>query len=457
MDLVHLTHKVKKMSTYTLIKNARIVNEGTMFEGDVLIKNDRIERIDTSIEADVAQVIDANGLCLIPGVIDDQVHFREPGLTHKADIYSESKAAVAGGITSFMEMPNTIPNATTIELLEDKYRLASEKSFCNYSFYMGTTNDNAEEVLKINNREICGVKIFMGSSTGNMLVDNLKTLEFLFSHCDSLIAVHCEDEHIIKDNLNRWVAQYGENISPSMHPMIRSREACYQSSSLAIQLAKTYQTRLHVLHLTTAEELNLLDPNTVVSNKKITSEACVHHLYFSDEDYNQLGHKIKCNPAIKTIEDRNKIREAVLNNLIDVIATDHAPHTLEEKNLPYIKAPSGLPLVQTSLQMMISMSEETQWTLPFIVKKMSHDVADCFKILDRGFIREGYFADLVLLDPEAEIKISNPDMYYKCQWTPLDGKTLKGKVHNTLVNGKSIYDGSSEPILGQGQRLRFYQ
>ncbi|MEO6189433.1 MAG: dihydroorotase [Saprospiraceae bacterium] len=443
------------MSSSLLLKNLQIVNEGSIVESDLLIKNNRIEKIARNISDSNAIVIDGQGQYLIPGCIDDQVHFREPGFTHKADIHSESCAAVAGGVTSYMEMPNTFPNALTAEILEEKYALADKKSFANYSFYMGTSNTNTDEVLKIDNKIICGVKIFLGSSTGNMLVDNEKTLAKIFAESESLIAVHCEDEEIIKLNQAEALKKYGTDLSAKFHPIIRSREACYKSSSFAVSLAQKNNTRLHVLHISSAEELNLFLNKVEVNSKRITSEACVHHMYFSDEDYASLGNLIKCNPAIKTSNDRNAILLAIESGRIDVIATDHAPHTLDEKSQEYIKAPAGLPLIQNSLQMVLSIAKERNWDLPFVVQKMAHDVAQCFGIVDRGFIREGYFADLVLLDPNTETQISNDNVYYKCSWTPLAGRKLRGKVLRTFVNGSLVYDGITKPQLIKGMRMNF--
>ncbi|MEP7196849.1 MAG: dihydroorotase [Saprospiraceae bacterium] len=443
------------MSSSLLIKNVRIVNEGSIVDSDLLIKNNRIEKISKDISFKEADIIEGNGMYLLPGCIDDQVHFREPGLTHKADIHTESAAAVAGGITSFMEMPNTIPNALTRALLEDKYTIASKKSFANYSFYMGTSNSNAEEVLRIDNKNVCGVKIFMGSSTGNMLVNNPNSLEKIFSESESLIAVHCEDEEIILKNSELFKEKYGDKLSTKHHPLIRSREACLKSSSYAVNLAKKYNTRLHILHISTAEELELFEPNRPIKDKRITAEACVHHMFFTSDDYELKGNLIKCNPAIKDEADRTALWNAIVDGRIDVIATDHAPHTIEEKNQIYIQAPSGLPLVQHALRMVLSIAEQTHWSLPFIAKKMAHDVADCFKIIDRGYIREGYFADLVLIDPNTSSQIVESELYYKCGWSPLIGNQLKGKVLATFVNGIQVYNGNDKPNIIAGQRMKF--
>ncbi|MCC6816562.1 MAG: dihydroorotase [Saprospiraceae bacterium] len=443
------------MSKVQLIKNVQIVNEGKIFDSDLLIKNSRIEKISSSISHKEADIIEGNGLFLIPGCIDDQVHFREPGLTHKGDIYSESRAAVAGGVTSFMEMPNTIPNALTIDLLESKYSIASEHSLANYSFYMGTSNSNLDEILKIDNKKVCGVKVFMGSSTGNMLVDDEHTLNQLFAKSNSLIAVHCEDEKTIKFNQLAFNEKYGNKLSSSHHPLIRSREACFKSSSYAVQLAKKHGTRLHILHISSMEELELFENKSKLIDKRITSEACVHHLYFSDDDYNALGNLIKCNPAIKTNADRAALRKAVENGFIDVIATDHAPHTLAEKNNPYNNAPSGLPLVQHSLQVCLTIAEENKWPLTFVIDKMSHSVAECFKIKERGYIREGYFADLVLLDSSRWQIIEEGSLLYKCQWSPLTNRSLKGLINKTWVNGNLVFDNSQVNSNSIGSRLEF--
>jgi dihydroorotase len=384
-----------------LIKNATLVNEGRRYTADVLIRNQRIEQVGIGLSHPSARVIDAAGLLLLPGAIDDQVHFREPGLTHKGDIYTESRAAVAGGITSFMEMPNTVPNTFTQELLEDKYQIASRRSLANYSFFMGASNTNLEEVLRTNAAEVCGIKVFMGSSTGNMLVDDPNTLENLFARSPMLIATHCEDEQTIKDNLEKFKAEYGEHILAFMHPQIRSAEACYLSSSLAVSLAKKHGTRLHILHISTAKETGLFEKNIPLKDKKITAEACVHHLWFTDEDYARLGNRIKWNPAVKSAEDREGIRQALKEGRIDVVATDHAPHTIEEKAMPYLQAPSGGPLVQHALVAMLEMVQQGVFTLEEVVEKMAHNPAILFRIRERGFIREGYYADLVLVDPQA--------------------------------------------------------
>jgi dihydroorotase len=403
-----------------LFKEARLINRGKIFEGDLLVKGHRIERIDSSfqIQGQVTE-IPVSGRYLIPGIIDDQVHFREPGLEHKGNIYSESRAAVAGGITSFMEMPNTKPPAVTQELLEAKYQIGSTNAWANYSFFMGATNDNLEEVLKTDPVHVCGVKVFMGSSTGNMLVDNKATLERLFSACQMLIATHCEDEATVRHNMAEAHDRYGKVIPPSAHPWIRSREACLLSSSQAVELAKRHNTRLHILHISTADEVVLFEQGPV-GNKRITAEACVHHMYFSDQDYVALGNQIKCNPAIKTPEDRAAILKAVLEDRIDIIATDHAPHTWEEKSQAYELAPSGLPLVQHTLNLMLSHWKDGRIKLERIVDKMCHAPADCFRIAERGYLDEGYYADIVLVDVEKETKVTKESLLYKCAWSPLE-------------------------------------
>ena len=440
-----------------LIKNARIVNEGEVFEGDLLVENGRIAKIDGSIGPKNGNVtiIDANGKFLLPGVIDDQVHFREPGLTHKGDIYSESRAAVAGGITSFMEMPNTVPNALTQDLLEEKYQIAAQNAIANYSFFMGASNDNLEEVLKTNAANICGIKVFMGSSTGNMLVDKESVLEGLFSRVGMLIATHCEDESTVRANLAQFQETYGQNIPVSAHPLIRNEEACYLSSSKAVSLAKKYRARLHVLHISTAKETELFENTLPLEQKLITAEACVHHLWFSDADYAQKGNFIKWNPAIKSAADRSGIWEALLDNRIDVIATDHAPHTLEEKNNPYTTAPSGGPLVQHALLAMLEKAKEGQITLERIVEKMAHAPATLFRIKNRGYIREGYAADLVLVSPTSGATVDKSNLLYKCGWSPFEGTTFSHQIHSTYVNGHCVYS-QGQIIEGQlGQRLHF--
>ncbi|MES2286867.1 MAG: dihydroorotase [Bacteroidota bacterium] len=440
----------------TLIKNATIVNEGKIFRANVLIEKDIIAKISESdIITKADKIIDAAGLYLFPGCIDDQVHFREPGLVHKGEIYTEAKAAVAGGVTSYMEMPNTIPNVFTQKLLEEKYKRAEEVSLANYSFFMGASNDNIDEVLKTDPKNVCGIKVFMGSSTGNMLVDKRETLEALFSKCKLLIATHCEDEDIIKSNMARYKEMYGENVPMECHPLIRSEEACYKSSALAVELAKKHNTRLHILHISTAKELSLFDNKTPLKQKRITAEACIHHLWFSDEDYKTKGAFIKWNPAVKTSIDRDAILQGVLENKIDVIATDHAPHTLEEKQQTYFKAPSGGPLIQHSLIAMLELFHKGKITLEKIAEKMAHAVADCFQIEKRGYIREGYFADLVLVDLKASWIVDESNILYKCGWSPFEGLTFHSKITHTFVNGNLVYDNGKFDERKKGQRLLF--
>ncbi len=438
-----------------LIKNASIVNEGKIVEGDVLITGERIEKISHSISHPTATIIDASGKYLFPGVIDDQVHFREPGLTHKGDIHSESRAAVAGGVTTFMEMPNTIPNALTQELLEDKYVIASKKSPANYSFFMGASNDNMEEVLKTDAKNVCGIKIFMGSSTGNMLVDSESTLEAIFSRSPMLIATHCEDEATIRRNMEKFRSQFGEDVPMQYHPQIRSEEACYLSSSMAVALAKKHNTRLHILHISTAKELGLFRNDIPLKDKRITAEACIHHLWFDECDYATLGSKIKWNPAIKTVHDKDAILQGVLDDHIDVIATDHAPHTIEDKNQTYFKAPSGGPLVQHSLVAMLELYHRKKITLEKIALKMSHAVADCFRIAERGYIREGYYADIVLADLNAAWTVSKSNLLYKCGWSPFEGTTFSSKVTHTLVSGHLAYCDGKLDESQKGKRILF--
>jgi dihydroorotase len=440
----------------TLITNARIVNEGENFIGNLLIEGERISKISKdNIACNPDATIDAKGQLLLPGLIDDQVHFREPGMTYKADIYTESKAAVAGGITSFMEMPNTIPNTVKQNILEDKYDIAAETSLANYSFYFGATNDNLDEVLKTNPKNVCGIKVFMGSSTGNMLVDNTKTLEGLFSECKLLIASHCEYEQIIRENTENYRKQYGENLPMKYHPMIRSEEACYRSSSMAAELATKHDARLHILHISTAKETSIFSNDIPLTEKKVTAEACIHHMWFSDEDYESKGTFIKWNPAVKTSKDREAIIAAVNNGTIDVIATDHAPHTLEEKNNAYFNAPSGGPLVQHALVALLEMVKLGKFTLEHIVQKASHDVATLFEIKDRGYLREGYFADLVLVDFDNEWQVNKDNILYKCGWSPFEGTTFKSKVTTTFVNGNLVYENGTFDESTKGQRILF--
>lgn len=446
------------MKKKIIIHNAIIVNEGIKVKGSVLIEEKFITRIYLNdIPSGVleeSEIIEAGGKYLLPGVIDDQVHFREPGLTHKADIYTEARAAIAGGITSFMEMPNTNPQTTTQALLEEKYKLGAEKSLANYSFYIGATNDNLDELLKTDPKTVCGIKIFMGSSTGNMLVDNPDTLEEIFKKAPLLIAVHCEDEQTVKTNLAKYSAQYGENIPISLHPVIRSEEACYKSSAMAVLLATKYNTRLHILHLSTAREIDLFI-GTTSRKKRITAEVCVHHLWFDDRDYARLGNRIKWNPAIKTRNDKEKLLEALIDDTLDVIATDHAPHTLEEKNNPYTKAPSGGPLVQHSLNVMMQLSQLGKITLEKVVTKMCHHPAEIFQIHKRGYIREGYYADLVLVDCAKLWTVSTDDLEYKCKWSPFEGYTFTGKVTHTFVNGNLVYHDGIFNEAEKGMRLTF--
>ncbi len=444
------------MSKSYLIKNARIVNEGEVFEGDLLIEDGRIAKIDTSIGPKSANVnvIDAEGKFLIPGVIDDQVHFREPGLTHKGDIYSESRAAVAGGITSFMEQPNTKPAATTVEELEKKYQRAAQVSLANYSFNMGASNDNLEELKKVSKRDVAAIKIFMGSSTGNMLVDQQKTLEGIFQ-LDHQLITHCEDEQTIRTNLEKVKAQYGEDIPMAMHPVIRSEEACYLSSSTAVELAKKYNSRLHVFHISTAKETELFTNKIPLEEKRITSEVCVHHLWFDDSQYDEKGSLIKWNPAVKTAEDRDGLWKALLDGRLDVVATDHAPHTLEEKSNKYLSAPSGGPLVQHALPAMMERVHDGVWDIATMVEKMCHNPAILFRMEDRGYIREGYYADLVLLEPNRPWKVSKENILYKCQWSPFEGTVMKSKVTHTFVNGHLAYKEGKFDESQLGERLLF--
>jgi dihydroorotase len=439
----------------TCIRNAKMVNEGKITETDLIINGNFIEKIGNNLTGNFDEEINANGLHLFPGLIDDQVHFREPGLTHKAEIYTEAKAAVAGGITSYMEMPNTVPNTLTQELLEEKYKRASEVSLANYSFFMGASNDNIDEVLKTNPKNVCGVKIFMGSSTGNMLVDSRETLDNIFSKSKLLIAVHCEDEATIRKNLAEAKEKYGDHIDITMHPVIRNAEACYRSSSLAVELAKKYNTRLHILHISTAIETSLFRNDIPLKEKRITAEACIHHLWFCDEDYKTKGNRIKWNPAVKSSEDRAEIWKALLDGRIDVIATDHAPHTIEEKEKNYTAAPSGGPLVQHSLPALIEFFQQGKITLEKIAEKAAHNVADCFQIEKRGFIREGYFADLVLIDINAKQKVTKENILYKCGWSPFEGEELHGVVKHTFVSGNHTYNQGKFDETNKGKRLEF--
>ena len=440
----------------TLIKNAQIVNENQIFKGDLLIENDLILKIGNDIsEENAHRVIDADGKYLLPGVIDDQVHFREPGLTHKGDIESESRAAIAGGVTSFIEQPNTVPNAVTQELLEEKYKIAAEKSLANYSFMMGGTNDNLEEILKTNPRNVAGIKLFLGSSTGNMLVDNPETLENIFSKTKMLIAVHCEDEATIRANTEKYRKEFGDDIPMKFHHLIRSEEACYISSSKAVELAEKTGARLHVFHVSTAKETELFRNDIPLKDKKITAEVCVHHLTFTDVDYETKGTLIKWNPAVKTQKDKDGLWKALLDDRIDVIATDHAPHTWEEKQNVYTKAPSGGPLVQHSLVLMIENFKNGKITLEKIVEKMCHNPAILFQIEKRGFIREGYKADVVLVDLNDNSTVTKENILYKCGWSPFEGSVFHSKITHTFVNGNLVYENGKVADEKFGERLLF--
>lgn len=446
------------MSERTLIKNVRIVNEGTIFSGSVIIRDSYIDAVVSDPcpdEVGYYQVIDGKNRYLFPGIIDDQVHFREPGLTHKAEIFTESKAAIAGGITSFMEMPNTKPRTVTQELLEEKYQMGHDKSMANFSFYMGVTNDNIGEVLKTDPTSVCGIKIFMGASTGNMLVDNKETLSTIFKESPLLIATHCEDEATIRKNTEWAKSKYGENPPFSIHPIIRSEEACYKSSSFAAELASKHNSRLHILHISTAKELELFNNTTPSENKNITAEACIHHLWFNDTYYHRKGSRIKWNPAVKTEKDRQAILQGVLNNKIDVIATDHAPHTLGEKKNNYFKAPSGGPMVQHSLVAMLELHRKGEISLPKIAEKMSHNPAKIFKIKRRGFIRKGFKADVVIVDPEKPWKVSNENILYKAGWSAMEDEIFHSTVDTTMVNGKIVYNHGQFDDSFRGERLHF--
>jgi dihydroorotase len=444
------------MSTF-LIRNAKIVNEGVVFEGDILIENEFIKEIATQISPKSSDcvIIDAEGSYVIPGAIDDQVHFREPGLTHKGTIETESRAAVAGGITSFIEQPNTVPNAVTQELLEDKYEIASKTSYANYSFMMGGTNDNLEEVLKTNPRNVAGIKLFLGSSTGNMLVDNPEVLEKIFSSTKMLIAVHCEDEATIKANTQKYKEEYGDDIPMKYHHLIRSAEACYLSSSKAIELAKKTGARLHVFHLSTAKEMDLFTNKIPLEEKQITAEVCVHHLWFTNADYDTKGSLIKWNPAVKTQEDKDALWKALLDDRIDVIATDHAPHTLEEKINPYMTCPSGGPLVQHAVVAMFEAHHQGKISVEKIVEKMCHNPAKIFKIEKRGFIKEGYYADIAIVNAYLPWNVKKENILYKCGWSPFEGYNFKSRVTHTFVNGKLVYHNGKVKETKVGQRLLF--
>lgn len=448
------------MSTL-LIRNARLVNEGQTVETDVLIENGFISQIKSGLsDNNVNRVIEATGQYLLPGVIDDQVHFREPGLTHKATIQSEARAAVAGGVTSFMEMPNTVPNALTQALLADKYAIAARTSLANYSFFMGASNNNLDEVLRTDAKTVCGIKVFMGSSTGNMLVDNEQVLDSLFRQSPMLIATHCEDEATIRANTERYKAEYGDRATADLHPLIRNEEACLKSSSLAVELARRHNARLHILHISTADELALFDNTIPLTEKRITAEVCVHHLWFDSRDYATLGNLIKCNPAIKAPHHKEALLAALLDDRLDIIATDHAPHTWEEKQQPnvgpaYWQAPSGLPLVQHPLLLMLDFVKQGKMPIETVVRKMSHAPADCFQIDRRGYVREGYWADLVLVDTNQPSTVTKQNVLYQCGWSPLEGHTFGASVTHTIVSGNLVYENGKFITDQPGERLLF--
>lgn len=442
-----------------LIHRATIINEGKSFVGSVLINGERISgiyggEVPENVFSRCREVIDAQGLYLIPGVIDDQVHFRDPGLTHKGDIATESRAAVAGGVTSYMEMPNTNPQTITIDTLREKFDVAAQKSVANYSFYLGATNDNIKELLKVDKRNVCGVKVFMGASTGNMLVDNPKALQQIFAEVDSLIATHCEKEEIIRGNADKYKQQFGDNIPVQYHPLIRSEEACYRSSAQAVELADKYGSRLHVLHLSTAREMALFS-RSPLKDKKITAEVCVHHLWFTDEDYARLGTLIKWNPAIKTRAHRDALRSALQQGKLDVVATDHAPHLLSEKQGGCLQAASGGPLVQHSLQAMLELARQGVYSKEFVVEKMCHAPAELFRVENRGYIREGYFADLVLVNPDKNYTVNKTNILYKCGWSPFEGETFSHSVEKTFVNGNLVFDNGKIIESAMGKALTF--
>jgi len=442
-----------------LIKNATIVNEGKRYRGSIVLENDHIEKIshneDFIVVHDYEKIIDAEGLLLIPGIIDTHVHFRQPGLTYKADIYSESKAAVAGGVTSFMDMPNTLPQTTTKELLEEKFSIAENNSLANFSFYIGATNDNLEELLKNDPKKVCGIKVFMGSSTGNMLVDDNNILENIFKQAPFLVAVHCEDENIIKQNLSKYIELKGNLLDVSYHPLIRSNEACYQSTQKALSLAEKYNTRLHVLHISTAEEVNLLSKLSIKKEKNISAEVCIPHLWFDNNDYNVFGNFIKCNPSIKSKEDKAALWNGLVNDYIDIISTDHAPHTLAEKQNNYLQAPSGVPSIQFSLQTVLESMKIGKISLEKVVQKMCHAPADIFKISKRGYIREGYFADMVLIDLNKSFFVNCHNNYSKCGWSPFENYNFSSSITHTFVNGKLIYENGVFNENYRGKRLEF--
>lgn len=442
-----------------IIRNGIIINEGSSSTGDLLIRDDRIEAIGTIDQTVIpkdAKPIDAKGLYVIPGVIDDQVHFREPGLTHKADIFSETRAAAAGGVTSFMDMPNTIPQSVTNEILEEKYKIAREKSLINYSFYIGGTNTNLSELLNTDPEKVCGIKLFLGSSTGNMLVNDEKVLREIFSRSSMLIACHCEDEPTVKRNSEIYREKYGEDIPVKYHPLIRSREACFITSAFAVNLAKESNSRIHILHLSTADEMKLFSSDIPVNEKRITGEVCVHHLWFEESDYERLGNYIKWNPAIKTRFDRDALLNGVKNNLIDIVATDHAPHTLEEKSATYFKAPSGGPLIQHSLSAMMELFHKKIFSMEMIVEKMCHNPAIIYRIKERGFIREGFKADICIVDPDNRWKVTRQNILYKCGWSPFEGEEFSSRVKYTIVNGNVIYNNGVLTENTRGERLLFH-
>lgn len=441
----------------TVIHHVSLINEGTVQLVHVLIEGEKIKKIVPSTDEvpQATNVINGTGNWLMAGAIDDQVHFREPGLTHKADLTTESRAAVAGGITSFMEMPNTVPNALTQELLQDKYDRAAEVSVANYSFFMGASNDNLPEVLKTDPKNVCGIKVFMGSSTGNMLVDERTTLEGIFKEAPMLVATHCEDEATIRKNLKEFKERYGEDVPMDQHPIIRSAEACYKSSSMAAELATKYNTRLHILHISTARELELFRNDIPLAEKRITAEACIHHLWFTDADYAERGSRIKWNPAVKTAEDRAAIRKALLSGKIDVVATDHAPHTWEEKQQTYFKAPSGAPLVEHAVVAMFEMVHQGVIELTDVPRLMAHQVAEAFDLKDRGYVREGYQADLVMVEPRNPWTVQDENVRYKCKWTPLVGTQFTSRIASTWVNGHQVFDGKTVDESERGQRLTF--
>ncbi|MBD2700179.1 dihydroorotase [Spirosoma sp. BT702] len=439
-----------------LVRNARIINEGQITEADILIENGFISQIKSGLsDKDINQIIDADGQYVLPGVIDDQVHFREPGLTHKATIHSESRAAVAGGVTSFMEMPNTVPNALTQELLADKYAIAAQRSLANYSFFMGASNDNIDEVLRTDPKTVCGIKVFMGSSTGNMLVDNERVLDALFRQSPMLIATHCEDEATIRSNTERYKIEYGDSATAALHPLIRNEEACLKSSSLAVALARQHNARLHVLHISTADELALFTNQLPLTEKRITAEVCVHHLWFDSDDYATLGNQIKCNPAIKARHHKKALMAALMDDRLDIIATDHAPHTWAEKQQNYWQAPSGLPLVQHPLLLMLEFVNQGRLSLETVVRKMCHAPADCFQIDRRGYVREGHWADLVLVDSTQSTVVSKQNILYQCGWSPLEGHTFKNSVTHTIVSGELVYKNGQFLTNKAGERLAF--